>query len=124
MENSSFGTVSALQFQARPELNFVDIVEEFDIAFQMADSPTRGLKWDCDDVAILDRDLLRIALGWVEPSDEDQPWYLIIGVGPSPDMQGNPADLGYFIGHQICASFFARQSDPREAVHRMLSIRR
>jgi len=33
-----------------------------------------------------------------------------------------PADLGYFVGQQICAAYYARQSDPRLAVRQMLSI--
>jgi uncharacterized protein YjaZ len=33
-----------------------------------------------------------------------------------------PADLGYFVGHQICASYFARQPDPVVAVRDMLTI--
>ena len=33
-----------------------------------------------------------------------------------------PADLGYFVGHQICASYFLRQSNPERALQDILSI--
>jgi len=33
-----------------------------------------------------------------------------------------PADLGYYIGYRICAAFYVRASDKREAVRRILHI--
>ena len=96
MGQGSFGTVSALQFHTRPELDFADIVEEFDIAFQMVDSPTRSLKWDCDDVAILDRDTVRVALGWIEPAEKNQPWYMIVAAGPTPELHDSPPESGFY----------------------------
>ncbi len=33
-----------------------------------------------------------------------------------------PADLGYYVGHQICASFFARQTTPAVALQDILTI--
>ena len=34
----------------------------------------------------------------------------------------HPADLGYFVGHQICASYLLQQSDPKRALQDILSI--
>ena len=33
-----------------------------------------------------------------------------------------PADLGYYVGHQICASYFARQTTPAVALHDILTV--
>lgn len=84
MACQDIGTVAALQYSARPALGFVDIVEEFDIAFQACAVNQRRLTWDCDDIAIFDQDTFRIALGWMQPRTPDGAWYLIIAVGRSP----------------------------------------
>ena len=84
------GTIAALQYSQRPPLDFTDIVEEFDIAFQDDSISRRRLTWDCDDVAIFDRETVRVALGWMPPESEDQPWHLIVAVGTSPDAADTP----------------------------------
>lgn len=81
METQSFGSVVAMEFSYKPSMDFADIVEEFDIAFQMVDSRKRSLTWDCDDIAIVDRDFVRVALGWLPARYEGQPWHLVIAVG-------------------------------------------
>lgn len=43
-------------------------------------------------------------------------------LGQGDSAKERPADLGYFIGHQICAAYFSRQDDPRQAAKSMLSI--
>ncbi|MEQ8876953.1 MAG: hypothetical protein RIC49_11155 [Phycisphaerales bacterium] len=47
----------------------------------MVDSRSRSLTWDCDDIAIIDRDNVRVALGWLPAKGKDQPWHLVIAVG-------------------------------------------
>ena len=89
MIHQGTGTVAALQFSERPALDFADIVEEFDIAFQTG-AVQRRLTWDCDDVAIFDRETIRVALGWMQPERAGQPWYLILAVGSSPDAPQAP----------------------------------
>ena len=50
---------------------------------------------DCDDIAILDRGPIRVALAWVRPSPgiRKSHWYLIIAVGPSPAFKGAVPDV-------------------------------
>lgn len=102
MACQDFGTVAALQYSARPRLDFVDIVEEFDIAFQSGAANQRRLTWDCDDVAIFDRGALRIGLGWMQPGTPGQPWYLIVAVGASPEAGDMPVD------RQVCEDLASR----------------
>mgnify|MGYP001804813811 CR=1 FL=1 len=85
MTTQSYGSVVAMEFKARPSLAFLDLVEELDIAFQMVDSRTRSLTWDCEDVAIIDRDFVRVAMGWLPSHGKGQPWHLVVAVGAAPD---------------------------------------
>lgn len=89
MAPETHGTIAALEFRTRPDIDFVDIVEEFDIAFQMADSNQRSLTWDCEDIAIIDRESLRVALGWLPPTEPGTSWYMVIGVGQLPEKTGS-----------------------------------
>lgn len=84
MTPQSYGSVIAMEFKARPSIAFSDIVEEFDVAFQMVDSQTKSLTWDCDDIAIIDRDYVRVAMGWLPSKSKGQPWHLVIAVGCAP----------------------------------------
>jgi hypothetical protein len=80
-------------------MEFEDIVEEFDLGFQVADAQTRALKWDCDDIALIDRDYLRVALGWLPPDDLDGSWYLLAAVGPTEPAI--PADAFSYVADQL-----------------------
>lgn len=79
-----FGTAAALQFSSPPPLSFEDIVKEFDAKLNCGGDGQRHMTRDCDDIAILDRGPIRVALAWVRPSQRKSNWYLIIAVGPSP----------------------------------------
>jgi hypothetical protein len=92
MLRHDLGTVTALQFNICPSWQFEDIVDELDCTFQSAAFNRRSLAWDCDDVALLDRGPMRIALGWVSPQNSNESWYLIVAVGPSPEAGGNAPD--------------------------------
>lgn len=116
MTRKDCGTITALKYTTRPRLDFPDIVEEFDIAFQKHPTQTRSLTWDCDDIAIIDRGPLRLALGWLAPesvsradkgvtdsppkpgTDDDttRPWYLVIAVGMQPGQRNNRFDSGAY----------------------------
>ena len=85
MTTQSYGSVVAMEFKARPSVSFEDIVDEFDVAFQMVDSQSRSLTWEREDTAIIDRDYVRVAMGWLPSKSKGQPWHLIIAVGSSPD---------------------------------------
>lgn len=96
MDTQSFGSVVAMEFRRRPSIAFADIVEEFDIAFQMVDSRTRALTWDCDDIALIDRDGVRVALGWLPGSEKGQSWHLVVAVGTAPGTSEDSIDPASF----------------------------
>ncbi len=85
MQSRHSGTAIVLQFANRPALEFTQIVNAFDTKMRDCGSGQRNLIWDCDDIAMLDRGPLRVALGWVRPGIRKNCWYLVIVIGPSPD---------------------------------------
>lgn len=87
MTPHAHGVVTALEYRTRPEMAFADIVEEFDIALQFVDATKRSLTWDCEDIAVIERDNLRIGLGWLPSEEPGTPWYLIFAVGPVQDRK-------------------------------------
>lgn len=95
------GFVVGFEYRACPRMEFEDIVEEFDLGFQVADAQTRALVWDCDDIALIDRDYLRVALGWLPPDDPDGSWYLVAAVGPT--QPSIPADAFGYVADQLVA---------------------
>ncbi|MCZ7675576.1 MAG: hypothetical protein M5U35_06520 [Roseovarius sp.] len=99
MEKQSYGSVVAMEFRRPPSIAFRDIVEEFDIAFQMADSHTRALTWDNDDIALIDRDCVRVGLGWLPAQRAGQPSHLVVAVGTPPgadrERRINPRSFRY-----------------------------
>lgn len=84
MSRHEFGEIAALEYHAPPEMDFPDIVEEFDIASRALATQVRRLTWDGEDIAVIDRERVRIALGWLLPKREDHPHYLVIAMGPPP----------------------------------------
>lgn len=82
MSRQEFGEIAALEYHAPPGMDFPDIVEEFDIASRALSSQVRRLTWDGEDIAIIDRERVRIALGWLPPSRRNRPHYLVIAMGP------------------------------------------
>jgi len=86
MDTQSYGSIVAFQFRRPPSVGFADIVEEFDIAFQMVDSQRRALTWDNDDIALIDRDGVRVGLGWLPGLEKGEPSHLIVAVGAPPEV--------------------------------------
>jgi hypothetical protein len=84
MSRQIHGEIAALEYHGPPGMNFPDIVEEFDIASQGLATQIRRLTWDGDDIALIDRECVRIALGWLPPERENRPHYLVIAIGPPP----------------------------------------
>jgi hypothetical protein len=84
MSRQEFGEIAALEFHAPPEMDFPDIVEEFDISSRALATQVRRLTWDGEDIALIDRERVRIALGWLPPGRASQPHYLLIAMGPPP----------------------------------------
>lgn len=87
MIEQNYGTIAALEFAQSPKHGFEDIVEEVDISFQPVGLNRRSLIRDSEDIAIIERDNLRVVLGWVAPADLTAPHYLVLAVGPT-DMSG------------------------------------
>ncbi len=88
MNRQSYGDIAALEYHDRPGMDFPDIVEEFDIASHGLATQVRRLTWDGEDIALIDRESVRIALGWLPPERKDRPHYLVIAVGPPPRRKG------------------------------------
>ncbi len=79
------GTAIVLEFSSRPALDFGQIVQAFDTTMHPCGPGPRQITWDGNDLAILYRGPLRIALGWVKPCDRKPCWYLVIAAGSSKD---------------------------------------
>lgn len=82
MSRKTYGAIAALEYHAPPEIDFPGIVEEFDLSSNALATQVRSLTWDGDDIAIIDREALRIMLGWLPPESAHKPHYLVIAVGP------------------------------------------
>jgi len=87
MDKQGYGSVVAMEYRRPPSVAFNDIVEEFDIAFKMADSQTRALTWKSDDIALIDRDGVRVGLGWLPGREQGQASHLVVAVGPPPGKE-------------------------------------
>lgn len=89
MGKHSYGSVVAMEFRRPPSVDFSDIVEEFDIAFHMVDSQTRALTWHSDDIALIDRDNVRVGLGWLPSAEKGKASHLVVAVGTAPEDTGD-----------------------------------
>jgi len=81
MAEETFGTIAALEFRVPPTQSFEDIVEELDISFRPFGLTRRSLIWDSDDIAILERDSLRVLMGWLPAALEGGSSFLVFAVG-------------------------------------------
>ncbi len=84
MTTQIYGTIAALEFARPMRHGFEDIVEEVDISFQPVGLTRRSLTRDSEDIAIVERDNLRVLLGWLPPADSSGSYFLLLAVGPSP----------------------------------------
>lgn len=89
MSKHGYGSVVAMEFRRPPSVDFSDIVEEFDIAFRMVDSRTRALTWHSDDIALIDRDNVRVGLGWLPSGETGKPSHLVVAVGTASEDGGD-----------------------------------
>ena len=88
MNRQEFGTIAALDFCVPPRQAFEDIVEELDIMFRPEGLTRRSMIWDGNDLAMIERDAVRLLLAWVSTGRADGSSYLVIGVGQSPEADG------------------------------------
>jgi len=93
MSRQTYGEIAALEYHGAPGMDFPDIVEEFDIASHGLATQVRRLTWDGNDIALIDRECVRIALGWLPPERADRPHYLVIAIGPPPRRKAR--DTGF-----------------------------
>ncbi|MDR9484048.1 MAG: hypothetical protein RI566_02640 [Sediminimonas sp.] len=84
MSQATTCIVACLAYGAEPELSFPEIVSAFGDVLDAHSMQQRSISFDADDIALIDLDMMRIALGWYRPETADQSWYLAIAVGPSP----------------------------------------
>ncbi len=127
MTHPDWTTVAALQFARRPGPTFTQIVAAFDACFHEDGPHEYRLTRDGADIAIFDRQAVRIALAWAEPEIVGQPWYLILAVGRPPDA------ASYAQAHAVTPEFCNRLSAhileriktelPSEAIYRSASAR-
>jgi len=98
MTEQDFGTIAALDFCVPPRQGFDDIVEELDIAFRPEGTRRRALTWEADDIAVIERDAVRLLLGWVDTGRADGSHFLVLGVGQSaaePEIHVGPESCRY-----------------------------
>lgn len=88
MTEQDFGTIAALDFCVPPRQGFDDIVEELDIMFRPDGLTRRSMIWDGPDMAVIERDAVRLLLAWVPTGRGDGSCYLVLGVGQSPQAGG------------------------------------
>lgn len=88
MSQDSKCIVACLAYGVEPELSFPEIVSTFGDVLDSHRMQHRSISFDADDIALIDLDMMRIALGWYRPETSDQSWYLAIAVGPSPNALG------------------------------------
>ena len=88
MSRQTHGEIAALEYHGPPGMDFPDIVEEFDIASHGLATQIRRLTWDGEDIALIVRECVRIALGWLPPERANRPHYLVIAIGPPPRRKG------------------------------------
>jgi|GEM_PF-1190066 len=80
--------VACLAYGVEPDLSFPEIVRTFGDVLDSHRLQHRAISFDADDIALIDIDMMRIALGWYRPEASDQSWYLVVAVGPSPHALG------------------------------------
>ncbi|WP_371224880.1 hypothetical protein [Roseovarius sp. 2305UL8-3] len=76
-----YGAITALQFDVSSKQVFKEIVEDLDTTFQPYGLNHCCLNWYSDNVAIIERDSLRILLGWLPAESEDEPCVMVFSVG-------------------------------------------
>jgi hypothetical protein len=101
----TYGSVIGFEYRACPRMDFPDIVEEFDLSFRLADAQNRTLVWDCDDIAMIERDYLRVTLGWLPPDEDHGAWHVVVAIGPRDPKAENLLDEAAlaFVVEQIIA---------------------
>jgi hypothetical protein len=95
--------VACLEYGIKPALSFPQIVRAFDQVLESHRLQQRSISFDSDDVALIDLDMMRIALAWYQPETPGQSWYLAIAVGPSPhsDRVRMPRRFSERLAHSV-----------------------
>ncbi|MEL6410104.1 MAG: hypothetical protein AAGK67_14625 [Pseudomonadota bacterium] len=83
-ENES--SIAAFGYREAPSVDFPRFVHEIDMLLQKTDKVPRQILWPEDNIAMIDRDGLRIALGFLPPSENERFSYIIVGVCTLEDL--------------------------------------
>lgn len=78
------GSIAAFGYRQPPAAGFPDIVNAIDALLQKTDAQPRTIRWSGNNIAIIDRVGVRIALGFLPPSTVDRYTHLVIAVGERP----------------------------------------
>lgn len=81
MSEQYYGTIAALEFDAPPRHLFPAIVDDLDVSFQPFGISKSSSDWLGDNVAVIERDSLRILLGWLPSGCEREHCIMIFAVG-------------------------------------------
>lgn len=89
MSTQFHGSIAALGYRRRPDVGFAAIVDDIDRVLQSTDAHPRKLTWHGDSIAFIDRDGVRIALGWVPGKAPGDMSYLVLAIGPLPELDAS-----------------------------------
>lgn len=101
-------TIAQFVFDHDPALDLPRLVGELDTALQKSGAGQRRITWDCDDLAFIDVDDARFALGYADATGKDDRRSLMVSVGPPPD---GSADFDGDRHAALCQSIAARLRD-------------
>lgn len=81
MSEQYYGTIAALEFSAPSRHLFKAIVDDLDSSFQPFGIAKSSSDWLGDNVAVIERDSLRVLLGWLPSGCEREHCVLMFAVG-------------------------------------------
>lgn len=114
MQLTSGTTIAQFLFDHDPALDLPRLVGELDTALQKSGAGQRRITWDCDDLAFIDVDDARFALGYADAASGMDRRSLMVSVGPPPGLDGD-FDTGRHAS--LCQSIAARLRDRFEPEH-------
>ena len=82
-------TIAQFVFDHDPALDLPRLVGELDAALQKSGAGQRRITWDCDDMAFIDVDDARFALGYAAATEDSDRRSLMVSVGPPPGVTGD-----------------------------------
>lgn len=84
MSTPFHGSIAALGYRKCPDVDFSAIVDDIDRILQNTDVHPRQVSWHDNSIAYIDRDGVRIGLGWLPGQGSGALSYLVLAIGPLP----------------------------------------